>query len=320
MNLTSLHYFLELTKDLNMTKTAQRLYISTQALSYHIQRLEEEYKTPLFTRRPVFALTYAGKIVLAFAHQVEQANQDMMNHLADIKEEQEGEIRLGAGESRGRRLLRQVMGPFTARYPHVSVTCTDRYSKEKPAEYLADTLDLAIVVKERFDPVLEVRDFLREPVYLCIPEKLLETYYEEDEIITLKQKSVHGAQIIDFMRLPFIQLDNKLGRRIQMELISQNAMRPPFLICRYVAQALPLCLLSLAACYVPHMRIAENLTEFEQAQINVFPLVDQNGPFFQELSLIYHRERYQPAYTRYFINLLMETTHMSNKVKVDRCY
>mgnify|MGYP002383345076 CR=1 FL=1 len=40
MDLESLHYFAELTKDLNMTQTAKRLYRSQQTLSNHIARLE----------------------------------------------------------------------------------------------------------------------------------------------------------------------------------------------------------------------------------------------------------------------------------------
>ena len=39
MDLVSLYYFQELSKDLNMTRTAQRLYISQQTLSNHIHRL-----------------------------------------------------------------------------------------------------------------------------------------------------------------------------------------------------------------------------------------------------------------------------------------
>ena len=50
MDLISLYYFQELSKDLNMTKTAERLYISQQTLSNHIQRLEQYYGTKLFYR------------------------------------------------------------------------------------------------------------------------------------------------------------------------------------------------------------------------------------------------------------------------------
>ncbi len=47
MDLTSLYYFSELAKDLHMTRTANRLFISQQTLSNHIQRLEKYYGTKL---------------------------------------------------------------------------------------------------------------------------------------------------------------------------------------------------------------------------------------------------------------------------------
>ena len=41
MDLISLYYFSELAKDLHMTRTANRLFISQQTLSNHIKRLED---------------------------------------------------------------------------------------------------------------------------------------------------------------------------------------------------------------------------------------------------------------------------------------
>ena len=64
MNLTSLSYFVEVAKELNMTKTAHKLHISQQALSFHIQKVEDYYGVPLFERKPLLRLTYAGEICL----------------------------------------------------------------------------------------------------------------------------------------------------------------------------------------------------------------------------------------------------------------
>ena len=67
MDLTSFYYFTELAKDLNMSRTAQRIFVSQQTISNHIQRLEEFYGMPLFYRKPRLSLTYAGETVLRFA-------------------------------------------------------------------------------------------------------------------------------------------------------------------------------------------------------------------------------------------------------------
>ena len=52
MDITSLYYFTEVAKDLHITRTANRLYISQQTLSNHIQRLEEHFGAQLLNRKP----------------------------------------------------------------------------------------------------------------------------------------------------------------------------------------------------------------------------------------------------------------------------
>ena len=44
MNLRSLEYFLVVTEEMNFTRAAERLFLTQQALSSHIKRLEEEYE------------------------------------------------------------------------------------------------------------------------------------------------------------------------------------------------------------------------------------------------------------------------------------
>ena len=48
MNLRSIEYFLVVAEELNVTRAAERLVISQQALSSHIRRLEDEYNVELF--------------------------------------------------------------------------------------------------------------------------------------------------------------------------------------------------------------------------------------------------------------------------------
>ena len=61
MNLLSLYYFVELAKELHVTNTAQKLYISQQSLSNHISNLEKEFDVILFNRTLPLTLTYAGQ-------------------------------------------------------------------------------------------------------------------------------------------------------------------------------------------------------------------------------------------------------------------
>ena len=54
MNFTSLKYFLVTAEELSITRAASKLYISQQALSSHILKLERELGVVLFDRYPEF--------------------------------------------------------------------------------------------------------------------------------------------------------------------------------------------------------------------------------------------------------------------------
>ena len=84
MDTLSLYYFSELAKDLHITRTANRLFISQQTLSNHIMRLEEYYGVKLLNRKPSLSLTYAGEYVLSFAETMNRENANLMDILADI--------------------------------------------------------------------------------------------------------------------------------------------------------------------------------------------------------------------------------------------
>lgn len=60
MNLYKLKYFIVTAEELNISKAAERLFISQQALSSQIGQLEQHYGVKLFERRPNLALTYAA--------------------------------------------------------------------------------------------------------------------------------------------------------------------------------------------------------------------------------------------------------------------
>lgn len=90
MDLISLYYFSELAKDLHMTRTANRLFISQQTLSNHIQRLEDYYGTKLFYRKPSLSLTTAGEFVLSFARVVNKEQVNLKDILSDIAHQERG--------------------------------------------------------------------------------------------------------------------------------------------------------------------------------------------------------------------------------------
>ena len=100
MDMISLYYFSEVAKDLNITRTASRLFISQQTLSNHIHRLEEYYQVPLLHRKPTLSLTTAGEFVLGFAEVMNKEDANLKDILSDIEHQERGVLRFGASALR----------------------------------------------------------------------------------------------------------------------------------------------------------------------------------------------------------------------------
>ena len=117
MDLISLYYFTELAKDLHMTRTASRLFISQQTLSNHIQRLERYYQVSLFHRKPALSLTTAGEFVLAFAEDVLKEHANLKDILSDLERQERGVLRFGASTLRLGMCLPAVLPPAGTVHP-----------------------------------------------------------------------------------------------------------------------------------------------------------------------------------------------------------
>ena len=153
MDTLSLYYFSELAKDLHITRTANRLFISQQTLSNHIMRLEEYYGVKLLNRKPSLSLTYAGEYVLSFAETMNRENANLMDILADIQKQKRGLILFGASTLRMSASLPDILPEFSSRYPNVEIRITDMNSKRLEQLILSGDLDLAIVISGANIPV-----------------------------------------------------------------------------------------------------------------------------------------------------------------------
>ena len=85
MNLKSIEYFLITVEEMNFTRAAGRLYISQQALSSHISRLEEEYGIRLFERKPALSLTPEGEEMYFYGSRILEAERKLRAAFSDIR-------------------------------------------------------------------------------------------------------------------------------------------------------------------------------------------------------------------------------------------
>lgn len=87
MNLKSIEYFLCAAEEMNITRAAERLFISQQALSSHIKRLEDDYNVRLFERHPSLRLTPEGQEMVFYGQQILKAQTQMRAAFSDINKD-----------------------------------------------------------------------------------------------------------------------------------------------------------------------------------------------------------------------------------------
>lgn len=316
MDLVSLYYFSELAKDLHMTRTASRLYISQQTLSNHIARLERQFGIKLLNRRPALSLTLAGEHVAAFA---ETLNKDMMNLravLSDIDQQQRGLLRFGASTMRVNACLPEILARFSARYPKVDLRIVDTISIKLEQMVVDRELDFAVVVSSGRNPLLASHHLMYDQIYLCIADELLHRHYG-DRAARLKEESHHGAFLRDFSELPFCILSNRMG-----QLIEQCFNEVPFVPITYITTAntqvsVDIASRRLAACFASRMNFS-SLAGAVPEDMNIFPLYNAEGPVLQEMTLIHRKDHYLSRYSRFFLETLIELFSEIGQLRVER--
>ena len=308
MNLQSFHYFYEVAKDLNITRTAERLYTSQQNLSYHIKQMEEFFGTPLFYRKPSLKLTYAGECVLSFAHDIESKQKNLRDIIRDIKSEESGEINFGISSLRANAILPYILLPFSDMYPNVEMHFTNRRSQELIQLTLDGDLDAAIVLEpeEKTSAASKELNYIKLPtetIYLCVSDRLLNKYYGSDAVL-LKEKARSGADITDFIRLPFALLSNQIGKAID-ECFLQSGSTPNIYTRSDSMQfTTTLSVEGVAASFVMNTSVF-SYRSFLVPDLNFFPVMTDGKILRQEWFLIHRKDRYLTQHIKYFFDEIL---------------
>ena len=140
--------FLEVARQLSLTKASQVLFISQPAISKHIKQLEAQYKTSLFERKgSSITLTNSGQVLLDFltkARALEKQMEFELNNHHD-KFRVKGELKLGASTTIALYIIPPVLSGFRQKYPEVKMSLLNRNTENVLKALLEHEIDLGIV-------------------------------------------------------------------------------------------------------------------------------------------------------------------------------
>ncbi len=208
MNFLNLEYFLVTASEANITKAAERLHVTQQALSNQISRLESELGCKLFERKQNLELTYAGQQFKASAEKILDLQRQTATELDDIKNSHRGELRIGISHTRGQAILPLILPKFSKRYPQVELHVSEG-STHILEEYLEKgRIDVLIGFSPFMIECAEYRSLMKEHLFLIIPRSLLP---EDGEALLREYRNTSDLSL--FKDLPFVLL--REGDRIR---------------------------------------------------------------------------------------------------------
>ncbi len=172
MNFRNLQYFLRAAEEKNITRAAQKLYISQQSLSGHIAKLEEELGVSLFERGGELTLTYAGERLYLLAQRICSLEQEILRETGEISDRRRGRLRLGISYTCGRAILPRLLPAFRAEHPLVEISLVEG-NHQKLNEWLAaGEIDVLLGYAPIDVPGAVVYPLLQERLFLACPRAI----------------------------------------------------------------------------------------------------------------------------------------------------
>lgn len=310
MNFLNLEYFLVVAEELNITRAAQRLYISQQSLSSHIKRLEQDFDTKLFERSPAMSLTYSGRKLARAARQILEIKRQVTMEIDDINHHRRGNIRVGISHTRGRVLLSDILPGFKKAYPYVEVGVVEGNTVELRESIMRGEIDLLI----DFAPIM-VSDIvtvplLTEKLYICLPKAVVEEMFPGMAFGDI-EKAVATMSIAAFTEYPFLMMTPGNQIRIMLDrLLSREGVTPNIILeTENIETLLALCVKGMGVTFYPELFVKNLGLPFEKpasdGQVFFFPMSDPIT--MGHLVVGYRQNTYMSDVTKNFIEFVRET-------------
>ena len=122
MNLDHLKTYIEVVSTGNFSEVAKKLGISQPAVSFQIQKLEQDLGVRLIDRKQKkLTLTEPGKLLLSFAQKVQDEYGGMLEDINHLREDVIGNLMITASTIPGDFILPPLLSEFKTLHPSVQI-------------------------------------------------------------------------------------------------------------------------------------------------------------------------------------------------------
>ena len=304
LNFLHLKYFLMVAEELNITRAAERLYISQQSLSNHIANMERELNVKLFTRSPKLSLTYAGDQLVQTATAILDLHSQFLTKVGDINRHYLGTLRVGISHTCGLALLPQILPLFREEFPLVEFSLFEGNSIQLETELSHGRVDLIICFQPIILEGVKTVPLTEQKLMLVVPRSLTDQLEHPEE---LRSRFAQGADISAFQDQSFILIKKgNRTRNIIDNYFNRYNFRPKLILeTENTVTTLAMAKAGVGITICPELFLwAFPSATSSREEVDIFPLSDPST--FSKLVVGYRADRYLSHFGERFIDMAQE--------------
>lgn len=291
MDLKQLEYIVQIAEENNITRAAEKQFITQSALNQQLLKLEKELGTPLFYRsRTDWRPTEAGEVYIRNAKEILRIKRETYSMINDIVETKRGNLSVGFTPGRGIPMFTKVYPSFHQIYPGIVVLPLEMSVKKQQELIAHGDLDIGFMTlldKQRTNDCYI--NICNEDIVLAIPE----SYPQVEQLRT----SSTELDISQFENNPFVLMYKESSLRTLIdELFKQANFTPKVLFETSNIPAIVTMIKSGLCCsIIPRYYVKNNMDG-----MNCFYL--PNHPTWT-ITASYRKDSYLSHAAKYFIQL-----------------
>ncbi len=292
MNLNQLKYIVAIADELNISKAAQKLYVSQPSLSQCVQNIERELGTKIFDRSTTpLKITYAGEVYINWARKILNSTEEISRQIADISGLKNIKLTIGISPYRSTCILPPVIKQFKKLYPDCYIVVEEHPTTVLHSMMDEGKLDILIDTPHHNNVDYTSIPLLKENILIDVP----------------KNWDVSGdeVELSEFADKPFVMVANEqLLGRLSRDLCVKNGFEPKIsLECHTVETAHAFVAQGLGASFVPELFVKY----WDKKDTNYYKI--KNCQPVREFCVIYDNRKYLPLAVQDFIKVLDDFLH-----------
>lgn len=207
MNLRQMEYLLAIVETKNISRAAERCYISQSGMSQQLASVEKELGASMFQRiNNELVPTREGEIYIRYAREILGLHARAIREMEDCANPNSGRILIGVSPERGNAMMQQIFPIFRQSYPEVQFHIMENHLYELEQMVCNNVLDLAEAsympqIANSLNPDVKAIDLYTERIMLILPNN---SYYQNKLERLGLEKEGSVLDLADFQNEGFV--------------------------------------------------------------------------------------------------------------------